>query len=389
MLLPKVTRHVLLTCRTAALLYCLPLVGLGESYSSQFADSISAGNTNSNVGVIAGTLAGAAKSTVGSVSVSSKKSAQSQSLSTSKSGAWHIIGCSYLLCDYCRWFRAQAYTPWEVKGSLGAMFGVAAGCCNFCILSNIIIPAAMNGLRVLQVRVMQMVMQMMMRMQVPHKMYPPMCTDTTPAFAVNLHFHRSPGLSNIQKCQPQHSSTKRHQPRQQPSQHRCRQRGRHQQHHIHRNECQVQCRQHQHKPSWRSQLPLSLKVPRSDLRRGVINRQLSPFCQRHPGHTYPMDATQAALHDLDNQQEQQQHRTRGGSQQPKRLGFAIPLRSRLFAAHGKPLQQWQGDYSSVTNRGAGQQCSFEGTPPCSPEDPPSATDIQPVNRDQQHRRGLQ
>lgn len=65
---------------------CCCFAGLGESYSSQFADSVSAGDTNSNVGVIAGTLAGAAKGTVGSVSVSSKKSAQSQSLSTSKSG---------------------------------------------------------------------------------------------------------------------------------------------------------------------------------------------------------------------------------------------------------------------------------------------------------------
>lgn len=79
--------HIAQASSSASPACCLiSIAGLGESYSSQFADSISAGDTSSNVGVIAGTLAGAAKATVGSVSVSSKKSADSQSISTSKSG---------------------------------------------------------------------------------------------------------------------------------------------------------------------------------------------------------------------------------------------------------------------------------------------------------------
>lgn len=64
----------------------LTYTGFGESYSSQFVNSLSPGDTSSNTGVLAGTLTGAAKATIGAVSTSLKKSAESQSIGTSKSG---------------------------------------------------------------------------------------------------------------------------------------------------------------------------------------------------------------------------------------------------------------------------------------------------------------
>ena len=68
------------------MLLLLLLAGLGDSYSSLFSNSLTEGDASSNAGLIAGTLTGASKGTVGSVATSAKRSAESQALATSKSG---------------------------------------------------------------------------------------------------------------------------------------------------------------------------------------------------------------------------------------------------------------------------------------------------------------
>ncbi|KAF8056785.1 1-acyl-sn-glycerol-3-phosphate acyltransferase [Scenedesmus sp. PABB004] len=61
------------------------MTGLGESYGAQLANSLAEGDTSAHTGVIAGTLTGASKATVGSTAASLEASADTQALATAKS----------------------------------------------------------------------------------------------------------------------------------------------------------------------------------------------------------------------------------------------------------------------------------------------------------------
>lgn len=81
---------LLLLLQQLLLLLLYNIAGLGDSYSSQFSNSLAEGKTSSSTGVIAGTLTGQAKGTVGSVATSAKSSSDTQALSTSKAGMWFV-----------------------------------------------------------------------------------------------------------------------------------------------------------------------------------------------------------------------------------------------------------------------------------------------------------